>query len=294
MKQHRFGGRWTDKKLERLRKYLFAYMKIFSQNPGAVHFTTTYVDAFAGTGRRDSDHSSGSNSGLLFNDPDTRQFKKGSARIALEIEPPFDRYVFVDHNAEHVQELMLLKEEFASLADRICIKEEEANEYVRNWCGSTNWMSNRAVVFLDPYGTQVEWATIRGIAKTEAIDLWLLFPLGQAVNRLLTRNGPPPESWAQCLTRLFGTDSWKEAFYRRTEGQDLFDRTDEKLVKDATYAAIGKFFVERLNSIFPGVASHPLALYNSKGVPIYLLCFAAGNPKGAATAVKIADHLLQR
>jgi three-Cys-motif partner protein len=39
-----------------------------------------------------------------------------------------------------------------------------------------DWRSHRAVLFLDPYGMQVEWQTIEAIAKTAAIDLWLLFP----------------------------------------------------------------------------------------------------------------------
>ena len=39
-----------------------------------------------------------------------------------------------------------------------------------------DWSLHRAVLFLDPYGMQVEWATIEAVAKTKAIDLWLLFP----------------------------------------------------------------------------------------------------------------------
>jgi hypothetical protein len=42
-----------------------------------------------------------------------------------------------------------------------------------------------------------------------------------------------------------------------------------------------------------GVVDRPLALYNSKNIPIYLLCFAAGNPKGSRTAVRIAGDLLR-
>src|SRR4051812_38455514 len=60
---------------------------------------------------------------------------------------------------------------------------------------------------------QVDWMTIEAIAKTEAIDLWILFPLGVAVNRLLTKNEPPPKRWADALTRVFGTDEWKQQFY---------------------------------------------------------------------------------
>jgi hypothetical protein len=41
------------------------------------------------------------------------------------------------------------------------------------------------------------------------------------------------------------------------------------------------------------VAPNPLILNNSKRVLIYLLWFAAGNPKGAPTAVKIAKDILK-
>jgi three-Cys-motif partner protein len=50
MSSHQFGGRWTEEKLERLRKYLVAYTTIFKANERAKHLRTTFVDAFAGTG----------------------------------------------------------------------------------------------------------------------------------------------------------------------------------------------------------------------------------------------------
>ena len=52
MSEHKFGGDWTEIKLGRLQQYLNAYRTIFSANPRAQHFTTWYVDAFAGTGSR--------------------------------------------------------------------------------------------------------------------------------------------------------------------------------------------------------------------------------------------------
>jgi hypothetical protein len=51
--------------------------------------------------------------------------------------------------------------------------------------------------------------------------------------------------------------------------------------------------LKRLNTAFAHVAPNPLVLSNFKGVPIYLLCFAAGNPKGGPTAVKIAKDILK-
>jgi three-Cys-motif partner protein len=55
---HRFGGNWTNEKLERVRKYLLEYTKIFEGNERARYFTTIYVDAFAGTGSRIASKSS--------------------------------------------------------------------------------------------------------------------------------------------------------------------------------------------------------------------------------------------
>jgi len=45
---------------------------------------------------------------------------------------------------------------------------------------------------------------------------------------------------------------------------------------------------------FAGVAENPLLLRNSKNNPLYLLCFASGNPRGAKTAIKIAQDILKR
>ena len=178
------------------------------------------------------------------------------------------------------------------MANRIHIVQKEAKGFLSNWCAQNDWRFSRAVVFLDPYGMSVDWTTLESIAQTRAIDLWLLFPLGQAVNRLLTRDGPPDQDMAARLTRIFGTDEWKEAFYRSVKQQTLFGPI-ETVVKMADFKAIGDFFVARLKKIFAGVASNPLPLYNSKNVPIYLLCFAAANPRGAPTAIKIAQHLLE-
>ena len=50
MSAHEFGGDWTEDKLERVRKYLSAYMLIFERNERARMLFQTYVDAFDGTG----------------------------------------------------------------------------------------------------------------------------------------------------------------------------------------------------------------------------------------------------
>jgi three-Cys-motif partner protein len=291
---HRFGGSWTEEKLDRVRQYLTAYTTIFTKNPRAATLRTIYVDAFAGTGYRTSSSARGSSPSLpLFEDDDAVSFQKGSAHIALETEPPFDPYLFIEQVAERIEELQSLRQQFPHRAQQITILHENANSFLRQWCRDTDWHIHRAVVFLDPYGMEVSWSTIDAIAQTHAIDLWLLFPLGQAVNRLLTRHHPPIAVWAQRLTQMFGTEGWKDAFYRAPMQGTLFG-AETALEKDADFDAIGAFFVQRLETVFAQVVKKPLPLRNTKNVPIYLLCFAAGNPTGAPTAVRIASHILRR
>jgi three-Cys-motif partner protein len=296
MAKHEFGGEWTSDKLERVRKYLCAYTTIFKKNPHASYFTTIYVDAFAGTGQRVESagrHSKAAAMALEDEaDTDKEALQKGSARIALEVDPPFDRFLFIERSTKRAKELQKLRSEFPDRANVIQIKQGDANDVLRQWCHRTDWQRHRAVVFLDPYGMQVDWATIEAIAATKAIDLWILFPLGVAVNRLLTRNEPPPKKWADALTRIFGNEDWKQEFYPKKTEPTLFGE-EETERKAANFGRIGRFFLKRLKTVFAQVAPNPLILTNSKGVPIYLLCFAAGNPKGAPTALKIAKDILK-
>jgi hypothetical protein len=62
--------------------------------------------------------------------------------------------------------------------------------------------------------------------------------------------------------------------------------------KTASFASIESYFVRRLKTIFAGVAENPLSLYSSSNTPLFLLCFAASNLKGAPIAVRIARHIL--
>jgi three-Cys-motif partner protein len=135
---------------------------------------------------------------------------------------------------------------------------------------------------------QVEWGTIQALAATKAIDLWYLFPLGVA--RLLKRDGNIDEAWQNRLDQLFGTAEWRSRFYQTRTTRDLFgDR--EELERNATVENIQGFIQERLASSFAKVANG-LVLRNSKSSPLYSLCFAAANERGATTALKIAQSIL--
>lgn len=285
-----FGGSWTTEKLECVAKYLHAYSTIMSKQA----FRFAYIDAFAGTGYRTLKRT-GAKEELMFPElaeKETQNFLEGSARIALQVKPGFEKYIFIEKEQKRFDELNKLKTDFPDLANDIVLVNADANSYLTDLCLNYSWKKNRAVLFLDPYGMEVNWGTIEAIASTEAIDLWLLFPLGVAVNRLLRRDGKIDDSVMDKLNRFFGTSDWFKEFYQSKEKESLFgiQRTIEKVVD---FDAISKYFVARLKTVFAAVADNPLQLYNSRNNPLYLLCFAVGNKKGAPPAIKIAQDILR-
>jgi len=285
---HSFGGPWTEEKLEKLRQYLVAYKTALKNQK----FALIYIDAFAGTGYREVVES-GSPDGLLFNEfaeSEPQGFLDGSVKIALKINPPFDEYVFIELSKKRFSELVKIKEEFPELKDRIQLVKEDCNKHLQELCSTTDWKSHRAVLFLDPFGMQVEWNTIEAVAATQSIDVWVLFPLG-AVNRMLVKSGIIQETWRFRLDKLFGTDKWFQEFYKK-EIITTFWGKNIRLVKVADFDKIADYYVQRLRTVFKGVADNSLQLCNSKGVPLYLFCFAAGNPNGARIAIRIAQHIL--
>ena len=108
--EHYFGGTWTQDKLNRLSKYLTAYINIFKTNEKAKFFSTYYIDAFAGTGYRASTIQMPEQT--LFGDSEALEYQQGSAAIALNIDPAFDHYIFIDTNQGYIEKLEALKDKY--------------------------------------------------------------------------------------------------------------------------------------------------------------------------------------
>jgi len=295
---HRFGGDWTQAKLDVLKEYLAAYTKALKDKPTAAKpFRKAYIDAFAGTGSRTAPdgETSGAAETLLFPDlaeSAPQKLLDGSAKLALQVEPRFDKYIFIERSPQRCAQLEGLKTEFPALADDIDVRQGEANEVIGKLCASPEkWKSRRAVLFLDPYGMQVEWRTIEVVAATKAIDLWLLVPLGMGMNRLATRSGKLPESWRLRMNAFLGTTAWYDEFYKVETKPTLFG--DHQVQVKASMAVMARYFNDRLKRVFAGVVDEPGVLWNSASNPLYLLCFAVGNERGKDIALRIANHLLK-
>ncbi len=298
-----YGGNWTDKKLAALRAYLQAYLKVFKNQRDWV--TLYYIDAFAGPGlwQPEPKEKKGENLSLPLiehaeEDAKSEEYKQGSPMIALGMpEPGFDKFIFIEKKESYVDNLEIqVKAKYPNLNGRVEFIKSDANVIVRDRCN--NWGDNaRAVIFLDPFGTEVEWQTIEAIAKTKSMDLWVLFPVGIAVNRMLTTDGDIHPRWEEILNSLFGTRDWRKHFYR--ESPTLFSYMEEEgkgfMTKAASFEKIAAYFIERLKSVFPatGVVNKPLMLRNSTNNPLFALCFAAGNQNGARIAVNIAKYIIE-
>jgi three-Cys-motif partner protein len=109
---HSFGGKWTQEKLEKVGYYLQSYATALKNQ----NFRLIYVDAFAGTGYVSlKDKNENQLSLLEFEETEVREFVSGSAKNALEVNPPFDEYVFIEKNEKRFAELENLKKDFPNL-----------------------------------------------------------------------------------------------------------------------------------------------------------------------------------
>ena len=268
-----FGGAWTQEKLSILGHYLDTYTTFLKNQP----FTLHYVDAFAGSGAIEAQ-----------GDPDGTELLSGSPNIALEVDSkPFDRLVFIENNYENSKSLrnMLIQ---TGNADRARVVTEDANQYLPKFCTEMR-VYDRAVVFLDPFGTQVDWGTVQAIAGTEKCDTWILFPVS-AIRRLLPLHGQVRSPGNEDrLTRVFGDESWRDLQHTQTS---LFD--EEEVQTDPGVKAIVELYRSKLEGSFEQVAPSGRTLRNSHNSPMYEFLFAVGNPKGANKAIEIAEHILKR
>lgn len=282
----RFGGAWTLRKLDIFGNYISAYRTIFDKNERARYLKTIYVDAFAGSGSF-IPNTKIDNGDLT---ESTQALVDGSTRIALNHTPGFDEYVFVELNKVKAQALEELRGEFPHHADKIKVERGDANDVLTRFCSDRDWQKTRAVVFLDPFGMQVDWNVVEALGATKAVDLWYLFPIG-TMNRLLTKDGQRPDAWSDKLTKILGTPDWETAFYAPLPQQGLFSEQVEH-GKNANWDSMSAFVVERLAQAFGSVVQ-PILLKNSQNTPLFMLCFACANLKGAEVASRIARHLMK-
>lgn len=278
--KHTFGGPWTQIKLDLLGRYLTSFNQALQHSPVRSRpFKRIYIDAFAGTGACE-----------IKTDEQTVETIEGSAKIALQTVPAFDEVHLIDLNRAHVEELSKLA---TGYGNRVQVHHQDANLAINKLLRTLNWDQCRGVLFLDPYGMTVPWATLQRIATTEALDVWYLFPLSGVYRQAANDFDKVDQFKSNSLDEVLGTRSWRDHFYR-TDGQAGLLGEQEGKKRIATPEDIAAFVHNRLAEVFKGWVSAPLYLRSPNGAPLFALfcCISNPTPKAVGLAKNIASHIL--
>lgn len=242
-------GDWSEIKLEIVRDYASAYSRILNFNK----LPHIYIDAFAGAGQHIS--------------RGTGEFVPGSPLNALNVQPPFREYHFIDLNSEKVEYLQGL----AAGKDNVHIYEGDCNNVLIQQIFPTLEFETfrRALCLLDPYGLDLNWDVILRAGQLGTVDMFLNFPVMDMNRNALWRNPEKvlPEQ-AHRMTRFWGDESWKQVAYSTTG--NLFGEPEKE-----SNETIAEAFRQRLVKVagFKRVPK-PLPMRNSRAV-VYYLFFAS-------------------
>lgn len=274
--QNEFGGIWTETKIEILEKYASAYLYIMNKQK----FHLTYFDGFAGSGE------------IKIGNKEAYKLIEGAAQKVVSIAIPrsFDIYYFVEKDEEKKRLL-----EFALKTKRptnnIFVVAEDCNDVLKRlalYLGENSF--RKALVFLDPFGMNLDWSSIE-LLKGLGVDLWILSPTGVGANRLLKRDLNISEAWWQRLEKFFGINREiiKTSIYDEEIVTDLFG--PRKVITKSTKAndKLFEIYKERLLTVFE-LVSEPYIIVNSNNSLMYHFFCASNN----SSAIKIANDLVSR
>jgi three-Cys-motif partner protein len=269
---NKFGGFWTEEKIDIFIKYVNAYLKIMAKQ----NFKLIYFDGFAGSGEIESKTYNSLIEGVAIKVLNLESIKK------------FDYYYLVELNK---LKLKKLKEKIEK-----CAKNDKNIVYVGDDCNNkivdmSKYMRRnefaRALAFIDPYGLEMNWNSLSGF-KDLGVDMWILIPTG-GVNRMLKNDGNIKESWLEKLSSFLGLskEEIKEYFYKEEVVYTLFGENTRTIKENKAIQKVLDLYKKQLNTIFSNV-SKEYPLKNSRGSIMFHFLLAANNK----TAIKIADDII--
>jgi three-Cys-motif partner protein len=284
---HEFGGQHTELKLSIVESYLQFFSTALTQ-----HFPhLIYIDAFAGTGRRTVRVEARAGNLLDEAVQESIEQRRGSAQIAIDVVPHFTKLIFIEQNPRYCEALKAIA---GSHAGRdIEVIEGDANSELKRVLAAINWKGTRAVLFLDPYGMEVEWSTLETVAATKCIDVWFLFSLSGLYRQATRDKRSIDDDKRQALNRMLGTTAWEDELYSKETRDGLFgEEMSERRTADVK--GLERYVKERLETIFPKVFD-PLPLPIEQRPQRYSLFCAISNaaPKAIGLATKAANHILK-
>ncbi len=256
-------GIWSELKLEIVEQYGAAYIKAFARSPKLKKY---FIDGFSGAGMHVAKK--------------TKLQIEGSPARALRIIPPFDGYCFIDLDADKTEYLRSV----CGKRSDIDIHTGDANAYLTQTVLPTIQYKKftRALCLLDPYGLHLDWEVILRAGQSQAVDMFLNFPVMDMNRNAIWRHPERvPQEGIERMNKFWGDDSWRSAAYVESKQQSLFFEPDKvKQSNDAIVAA----FRERLKKVAGfGFVPEPLPMRNSRNAVVYYLFLAS--PKAVAEKI---------
>lgn len=261
--QHDEIGIWYEVKLAIVKEYASAYARIMDAQrrekiPSLRWF---YIDAYAGSG-----HHVSKTSGNLVD---------GSPLNALNTNPPFHEYHFIDTDKGRAAEL---RKEVGNRQDVFTYSDDCNTVLLREVFPRADYSQyKRALCLLDPYNIDLTWEVIETAGKSRSIELFMNFMI-MDVNRNAMRRNPDKSiaSKVAQMTRLWGDESWKDEGYDQVP--TLWDETVPLKVSNERFA---EAFRQRLirKAGFKFVPT-PMPMKTRSNSVIYYLYFASQKEAG--------------
>lgn len=279
---NKFGGNWTENKIEILVDYAKAYLTIMNKYAGQYKWKLMYFDGFAG-------------SGLTIKEKgDIRKIIIGAAKRILEIENPrpFDEYYFVEKDSDNRKSLEEnTKDVFTD--KKIYVQEDDCNKKLLDmsyFLKSQKGKKHKVLAYIDPCGMQLEWSSLE-VLKGLSVDVWILVPTGMGVNRLLKKDGDISEAWTERLVRFLGMteNEIRNYFYKERTVQTLFGEETQISKEEKAIEKSAELYRDRLKEIFEFV-SETYILKTSSNTTMYHFLMASNNK----SAVKIANEIVRK
>ncbi|QWR78044.1 three-Cys-motif partner protein TcmP [Candidatus Magnetomonas plexicatena] len=257
-------GKWSELKLEIIKKYAKAYTRILSNENWCKGYF--YIDAFSGAGFHES-----RNTGELI---------QGSPINALEIDPAFSEYHFIDLDKGKIGNLKQLVGE----APNKYFYNEDCNQVLmKSIFPKLPYNSyKRALCLLDPYGLHLNWETVMKAAELKTMDVFINFSvMDMNMNVLFDKLEYVTPENINRMNAFWGDDSWKDIIYK--VNMNLFG--DEYNKKEENFTKLGKEYRNRLKKTagFTFVPE-PILMRNKSNGPLYYLYFASQQ--------KLADDII--
>ena len=263
----RDSGTYVEKKLEFMRKYLYAYTTIISK-----HFDRFwYIETEAGPGIC---RTRGSGRVLL-----------GTPLLAMTNEPFFTGYRFIEADSECREALERRRNLYVPAEIDVRIVEGDCNLRTREVL-ETIPARDRFLAFMDPEGLEMKWKdVVEPISEMEGAEVYINFPFDMAIRRCMSPELPSHEG---TITEYMGHDRWKslrDEFYKESY--------DASQLREAFLT----MYLEGLTEVGFEHTAVSRIIRSDNNVPLYYLIFGSRVPvakKIMASVMKVDIEQEQR